>query len=160
MDALLNHGKAITYTKTPNFLSKFTDLCPYASVPKPTFSQLLKISVSECFQAQHFATCEKCSSLNVLEQYFSVAVRDEFQRSGRRRRLFHIPKSLMRLSKTRWPFWIKFAGIRAQRVPDTRLLPGVIFVTWPDPIQFWKSSGSGKPKIWYYPIFGYTRHFD
>ena len=157
MDALLNHGKAIAYTITPNFLSKFTDLCSYASVPKTNLFatlenlcfkknilQLVKIFIFECFQ----------------EQYFSVAVRDAFQRSGQRRRRFHIPKSLMRLSKTRWLFWIKFAGIRAQRVPDTRLLPGVIFVTWPDPIQFWKSSGSGKPKIWYYPIFGYTRHFD
>ena len=123
------------------FRNSWKSLSP--DVFKHNILQLVKIFIFECFQ----------------EQYLSVAVRDEFQRSGRRRRLFHIPKSLMRLSKTRWPFWIKFAGIRAQRVPNTRLLPSVNFVTWPDPIQFWKSSSSRKPKIRYYPIYGYIRHF-
>ena len=31
----------------------------------------------------------------------------------------------------------------AQRVPEADPLPGISFDTWPDPIQFWKSSGSG-----------------
>ena len=31
----------------------------------------------------------------------------------------------------------------AQRVPEPDPLPGISFNTRPDPIQFWKSSGSG-----------------
>ena len=31
----------------------------------------------------------------------------------------------------------------AQRVPEPDPLPGISFDTRPDPIQFWKSSGSG-----------------
>ena len=34
----------------------------------------------------------------------------------------------------------------AQRVPEPVPLPGISFDTRPDPIQFWKLSGSGNPK--------------
>ena len=42
----------------------------------------------------------------------------------------------------------------AQRVPEPDPLPGISFDTRPDPIQFWKSLGSGLPDT-----SGITRYF-
>ena len=40
-------------------------------------------------------------------------------------------------------FWPLLPNTSAQRVPEPDPIPGISFDTRPDPIQFWKSSGSG-----------------
>ena len=46
-----------------------------------------------------------------------------------------------------WHFLVTFVNvlwiISAQWVPEPDPLPGISFDTRPNPIQFWKSSGSG-----------------
>ena len=67
MDALLNHGKAIAYTITPNFLSKFTDLCSYASVPKTNLFATFENLCPRMFSSTIFCNLWKSSSLNVFK---------------------------------------------------------------------------------------------
>ena len=132
VDGLLNHGKAIAYTITPNFLSKFTDLYSHTSVPKSTFSQLLKIFVSRCFQAQYFATCENLHLWMFSRTiFFSRRSRRVSKERPKTATLPH-PQVLDETLKDKVAILDLVAGIRAQRVPDTCPLPNISFDHWPE----------------------------